>query len=78
MGGGVLAKSLFEAGLIDEVGFNIHPVLLGSGIPAFHPMTRRIALELLTSRPFKNGCVLVTYDLIARTSIAASMEANAT
>ena len=61
MVGGVLAKSLFEAGLIDEVGFNIHPVLLGSGVPAFHPMTRRIDLELIESRSFKNGCVLVTY-----------------
>ena len=28
MGGGELARSLFEAGLIDEIGFNIHPVLL--------------------------------------------------
>ena len=35
LGGGVLAKSLFEADLIDEIGFNIHPVLLGSGIPIF-------------------------------------------
>ena len=35
MGGGLLAKSLFEANLIDEIGFNIHPVLLGSGIPLF-------------------------------------------
>src|ERR1041385_7484312 len=35
MGGGLLAKSLFEADLIDEIGFNIHPVLLGSGIPLF-------------------------------------------
>src|SRR4029453_5034081 len=35
MGGGVLAKSLFEADLIDEVGLNAHPVLLGSGIPLF-------------------------------------------
>ena len=61
IGGGVLAKALLEAGLIDEVGFNIHPVLLGSGIPAFHPMTRRIDLELVASRLFKNGCVLVTY-----------------
>src|SRR5262245_50099198 len=40
MGGGELARSLFEADLIDEVGFNIHPVLLGSGIPLFHAMTR--------------------------------------
>ena len=61
MGGGELARSLFEAGLIDEIGFNIHPVLLGSGIPLFHPMSRQIDLELLECRPFKNGCVYVTY-----------------
>ena len=61
MGGGELAKSLFEADLIDEIGFNIHPVLLGSGIPLFHPMTRQIDLELKECKPFKNGCVLVTY-----------------
>jgi dihydrofolate reductase len=61
MGGGELARSLFEAGLIDEIGFNIHPVLLGSGIPLFHPMRRQIDLELLECRAFKNGCVLVRY-----------------
>lgn len=61
MGGGELARPLFEAGLIDEIGFNIHPVLLGSGIPLFHPMTKQIDLELSECRPFKNGCVLVTY-----------------
>jgi dihydrofolate reductase len=61
MGGGELARSLFEAHLIDELGFNIHPVLLGSGIPLFHPMSRQIDLELLECKTFKNGCVLVTY-----------------
>jgi dihydrofolate reductase len=61
MGGGVLAKSLFEAGLIDEIGFNIHPILLGSGIPLFHEMSRQIELELIQCRQFSNGCVLVTY-----------------
>lgn len=61
MGGGELAKSLFEAGVIDEIGFNIHPVLLGSGIPLFHNMKLQIDLELLECKPFKNGCVLVTY-----------------
>ena len=61
MGGGELARSLFEAGLIDEIGFNIHPVLLGSGIPLFHPMDRQIDLELRECKPFKNGCVLITY-----------------
>ena len=61
MGGGELARPLFEAGLIDEIGFNIHPVLLGRGIPLFHPMSRQIDLELLECRPFKNGCVYVKY-----------------
>jgi dihydrofolate reductase len=61
MGGGELARSLFEAGLIDEIGFNIHPVLLGSGIPLFYPMSRQIDLELLECKTFKNGCVLVSY-----------------
>lgn len=61
MGGGELARPLFEAGLIDEIGFNIHPVLLGAGVPLFHPMKRQINLELKECRPFKNGCVYVTY-----------------
>lgn len=61
MGGGNFAKTLFEADLIDEVGFNIHPVLLGSGIPLFHEMNRQIDLELLDCKPFKNGCVYVMY-----------------
>ena len=61
LGGGEFARALFEADLIDEIGFNIHPVLLGSGIPLFYEMSRQIDLELLTCQPFKNGCVLVTY-----------------
>ena len=61
MGGGELARSLFDAGLIDEIGFNIHPVLLGSGIPLFHEMKRQIDLELLDCQRFKNGCVYVSY-----------------
>ena len=61
MGGGELAQPLFEAKLIDEVGLNIHPVLLGAGIPLFHRMKRQINLELRECRQFKNGCVLVRY-----------------
>jgi dihydrofolate reductase len=61
MGGGELAKPLFEANLIDEVGLNIHPIMLGTGIPLFHPMNRQLHLEIIECRPFKNGCVAVTY-----------------
>lgn len=61
MGGGDFAKTLFEAELIDEVGFNIHPVILGAGIPLFHEMSRQINLELIECQTFSNGCVYVTY-----------------
>jgi dihydrofolate reductase len=61
MGGGEFAKAMFEADLVDELGFNIHPVLLGAGIPLYYPMQRQIDLELLECSKFKNGCVLVKY-----------------
>ncbi|MBZ5536740.1 MAG: dihydrofolate reductase family protein [Acidobacteriia bacterium] len=61
MGGGVLANSLLEADLIDEIGVNIHPVLLGSGIPLFGTMRREVELELEESKVLKNGCVYLLY-----------------
>jgi dihydrofolate reductase len=64
MGGGELAQSLFAAGVIDEVGLNVHPILLGSGVPLFRDAGRRIALELAESRVIDGGCVLSTYRVI--------------
>ena len=61
MGGGDFAKTLFENDLIDEIGFNIHPVLLGSGIPLFLEMNKQINLERIEGKPLKNGCVYVLY-----------------
>jgi dihydrofolate reductase len=61
MGGGELGRSLLEAGVIDRLGVNIHPTLLGCGTPLFHAMTRQIDLELEDCRPFKNGCIYASY-----------------
>lgn len=61
MGGGELAQSLFEAGLIDEVGANVHPVLLGSGIPLFRPLSHQIDLELIENRTLSGGCAYLLY-----------------
>lgn len=61
MGGGDLARSLFAAGVIDEVGLNVHPVLLGSGIPLFLDPGRQVDLELASCRQIDGGCVMLTY-----------------
>lgn len=61
MGGGELGTALLEAGAVDEIGFNIHPVLLGSGIPLFHEMKHQIDLELIDCKVMKTGCVVVSY-----------------
>ena len=61
MGGGELAASLFAAGVIDEVGMNVHPVLLGGGVPFFVDSGYRTQLELLQSRIIDGGCVYSLY-----------------
>jgi dihydrofolate reductase len=63
-GGGDFARSLFAAGVIDEVGFNMHPVLLGAGAPLFVDAGRRIDLQLKECRTIDGGCVLVTYRVV--------------
>lgn len=60
-GGGELATSLFAADLIDEVVLNVHPKILGSGVPLFQTMKRQIDLELLKAKRLKNGCIVLTY-----------------
>jgi|CXWL01.1.fsa_nt_gi dihydrofolate reductase len=65
MSGGDLARTLFEAGEIDEIGFNIQPILLGDGIPLYYKMSRSTDLELIECRPMKNGCVYVRYRVLS-------------
>jgi len=63
MGGGALASSLIEAGLVDEIGLNLHPVLLGAGTPFFGPLARRVELALVEARPIAKDCVFLRYRL---------------
>jgi dihydrofolate reductase len=63
MGGGELANSLLNAGLVDEIGFNVQPILLGSGVSAFHQMPTQIGLELKECRQLGSGCVYLSYDV---------------
>ncbi len=64
MGGGEIGTLLLDAGLVDEVGFNVHPVLLGSGVPAFIKMSRQTDFELIESKVMENGCVYLHYRVV--------------
>ena len=72
MGGGELARPLLEEGLIDELGLNMHPILLGGGVPLFHGLERPVNLELMRCQPFENGCVYLHYRVWSRTPRRAS------
>ena len=61
MGGGELAASLIEGGVVDEIGLNLHPVLLGAGVPMFAAMQRRVDLALVEARPIAKACVFLLY-----------------
>lgn len=65
MGGGELAGALIGGGVVDEIGLNLHPLLLGDGIPFFRPMARRVALALVEARPIAKDCVFLRYRLDA-------------
>jgi dihydrofolate reductase len=63
MGGGLLFRSLLEAGLVDTVEVAVIPILLGCGIPLLPPPGPRAKLELTTSKALSTGIVMLTYDV---------------
>ncbi len=63
MGGGDLARSLFQARVIDEVSLNIHPVLLGGGAALFPDAGHRTELTLTEARSISCGCILARYSV---------------
>jgi dihydrofolate reductase len=63
MGGGELAQSLLAANLVDEIGLNIHPILLGSGIPTFRDPGHRVKMTLKECRQIDGGCILAKYQV---------------
>jgi dihydrofolate reductase len=64
-GGGELFRSLLAAGLVDELHFNVVPVLLGGGIPLLPPPADRATLKLKKQRVYeKTGTVGLEYDIL--------------
>jgi dihydrofolate reductase len=60
IGGPHLAATALKAGLVDEIGLLMSPVVVGGGNPAL-PDDVRIDLELLDEHRFGNGVVYLRY-----------------
>jgi dihydrofolate reductase len=63
-GGGALAAALFAEGLIDEVLLKVNPLLLGAGIPVTSGLRGVTNLELLSSKVYRNGVLLLHYEVV--------------
>src|ERR1017187_10460075 len=61
VGGSNLAVSFIKAGLIDEFRFMINPVVIGEGTPIFEGIHGKLNLELIKTRRFDSGNILLYY-----------------
>jgi dihydrofolate reductase len=61
VGGAGLASTLMKAGLIDEYGLFVSPVVLGGGTPFFPALDERINLELVETRTFGSRVTYLRY-----------------
>ncbi len=56
-----LIVSLSALGLIDEYQLCVHPVVAGDGLPLFNHLKKRMEFQLLRTKGFKSGAILLYY-----------------
>jgi dihydrofolate reductase len=61
VGGAGLAAAFMQLGLIDEYYLYVHPIILGGGKPMFRHLGDKINLQLVETRKFGRGVVLLRY-----------------
>ena len=59
--GPTLAGMVLRAGLVDEIQLLVNPVVLGAGLPFFPPLAAPVELQLMETRTFESGVVLLRY-----------------
>jgi dihydrofolate reductase len=62
-GGGLLFRSLLDAGLVDTVEVAIIPILLGGGVPLLPAPAKQAKLKLNGHKVYKTGIVSLRYAL---------------
>jgi dihydrofolate reductase len=61
VGGAGLAATLVRAGLVDEYGLFVNPVIAGGGTSYFPPLEAKLDLELVETRRFGSRVVYLRY-----------------
>lgn len=61
LGSGSIVTQFAEQGLIDEFQIMVDPVALGNGTPIFNGIKKNLNLQLVESRTFDSGVVLLRY-----------------
>ena len=54
---------LLKLNLIDELQLMVHPVIAGSGMPLFEQINERTTLELVGTKNFSSGAIILYYKL---------------
>jgi dihydrofolate reductase len=62
LGSGSIVAQLTEAGLVDEFQIVVCPVVLGAGRTMFDGVKSAPSLALTSTRPFRNGKVVLSYE----------------
>jgi dihydrofolate reductase len=60
-GSGTIVQQLTKLGLLDEYQLLVNPVILGNGKPLFKDVHGTLNLKLLSTKQFRSGNVLLTY-----------------
>lgn len=63
-GSSSIVKSFIRDGLVDELQIWVHPVFIQQGVPMFRDMEENIHLELVRTRSFSSGVVMLGYRII--------------
>jgi dihydrofolate reductase len=65
LGSGTIVSQLAQAGLIDEFQIVVNPIVLGKGRTLFEGVKEKLALQLIKTRAFGNGNVVLYYEPMA-------------
>jgi len=61
LGSGSVLTQLAEHDLVDEYQFMIDPIVIGKGTSIFKNLKQHLELQLIDSKKFQSGVVLLTY-----------------